>query len=60
MIRLSLNQVLLGYEMTLVPIEMPPSNNDLTEDRIKLLIERRVQAMDAINQSVLPQYSKGD
>ena len=64
---LSPNQVLLGYETTLVPTEMPPSNNDLVEDWIKLLMERRrVQAIDTINQSakadqsVLLQYSKGE
>ena len=63
---LSPNQVLLGYETTLVPTETPLSNNDLAEDRIKLLMERRAQAIDAINQSakadqtVPPQYSKGD
>ena len=48
---LSPNQVLLGYETTLVPMEMPPSNNDLAEDQIKLLMEQRAQAIDAINQS---------
>ena len=63
---LSPNQVLLGYETTLVPTETPPSNNDLAEDRIKLLMEQRAQVIDAINQSakanqsVPPQYSKGD
>jgi len=35
-------------------------NNELVEDRIKLLMAKRVQAVDVINQSVSPQYSKGD
>ena len=49
---LSPNQVLLGYETKMDPSENAPSNNETAQSRIKTLIERRTQAIGAINQSV--------
>jgi hypothetical protein len=48
---LSPNQILLGYETALAPPEAITSNNEAVEDRIKIMMERRAQAIDAINQS---------
>jgi Integrase zinc binding domain/Chromo (CHRromatin Organisation MOdifier) domain len=62
---LSPNQILLGYETALAPSEMITSNNEAVEDRIKTMMERRAQAIDAINQAnkgkpVIPsQYEVG-
>jgi hypothetical protein len=62
---LSPNQILLGYETALAPPEMITSNNEAVEDRIKTMMERRAQAIDAINQAnkgkpVIPsQYEVG-
>jgi hypothetical protein len=59
------NQILLGYETALAPPEAITSNNEAVEDRIKTMMERRAQAIDAINQSnkgklVIPsQYEVG-
>jgi hypothetical protein len=64
-IGLSPNQILLGYETALAPLEVITSNNEAVEDRIKIMMERRAQAIDAINQSnkgksVIPsQYEVG-
>jgi len=63
---LSPNQILIGYEITLAPSEMPLSNNQTVENRIKNMIEHRAQAIDAINKtakgngSIPEQYSIGD
>jgi len=63
---LSPNQILIGYETTLAPSEMPPSNNQTVEERIKDMMEHRAQAVDAINKaakgngSIPEQYSIGD
>jgi hypothetical protein len=46
---LSLNQILLGYELTLQPEEDNPSNNEAAETRIQNMKEKRAQAIDAIN-----------
>jgi hypothetical protein len=45
------NQILLGYELTLHPSEGTLSNNEAAETRIKSMIEKRTQAIDAINQT---------
>jgi hypothetical protein len=62
---LSPNQILLRYEIALAPPEMITSSNEAVEDQIKTMMERRAQAIDAINQSnqgkpVIPsQYEVG-
>jgi hypothetical protein len=48
--RLSPNQILLGYELTLHPEEGALSNNEAAETRVQNAIEKRAQAIDAINQ----------
>jgi hypothetical protein len=48
---LSPNQILLGYELTLHPVEDAPSNNEAVETRVQNVIEKRAQAIDAINQT---------
>ena len=48
---LSPNQIILGYEPTLLPSETPPSSNEAVQERVKLLMQRRAQAVDAINQT---------
>ena len=48
---LSPNQILLGYKLTLLPSETPPTSNEAVQEQIKLLMERRAQAVDAINQT---------
>jgi hypothetical protein len=60
---LLLNQTLLGYELKLIPSEMPPSNNVTAQQRVETLLEKRAQAVDAINQSakkgqVIPSHFK--
>jgi len=63
---LSPNQILFRYEPTLAPSEMPLSNNQVAEDRIKNMMEHWAQAIDAINKSakgdgsIPEQYSIGD
>ena len=63
---LSPNQILIGYEPTLVPSETPPSNNETVELRIRNLMERQAQAIDAINKAaqregtIEKQYHIGD
>jgi hypothetical protein len=47
--RLSPNQILLGYKLTLQPEEGDPSNNEAAETRIQNMKEKRAQAIDAIN-----------
>jgi hypothetical protein len=63
--RLSPNQILLGYEIKLFPSEQTTSNNQTVEDRMKQMIEKRVQAIDALNKSAQAfqppsQYRQGD
>jgi hypothetical protein len=48
---LSSNQILLGYELTLQPGEDTSSNNEAMETQIQNMKEKRVQAIDAINQA---------
>jgi len=63
---LSPNQILLGYEIKLIPSETPSSNNQMAEDRIKKIMEYQAQAVDALNKatkgdgSIPQQYSIGD
>jgi hypothetical protein len=49
--RLSPNQILLGYELTLHPEEGAPSNNEAAETRVQNAMRKREQAIDAINQT---------
>jgi ubiquitin-protein ligase len=63
---LSLNQILLGYELMLHSSEDTPLNNKATETWIKNMTEKRAQAIDAINrtaqgsQVILSQYKLGE
>jgi hypothetical protein len=63
---LSPNQILLGYELTLQPEENTPSNNEAIETRVQSMNEKRVQAINAINQTVqtkqamMSQYKLGE
>jgi hypothetical protein len=41
----------LGYETELIPTKESPSNNQLVEDRFKIMIEKRAAAIDAINRT---------
>ena len=47
---LSPNQILLGYDLSLIPSGSSTSNNDLVEKQMETLLEKRVQAINAINQ----------
>jgi len=63
---LSPNQIILGYDLKLNPAISIPSTNETTEERIRLMEERRAQATAALNQiaekSGTPsvQYNIGD
>ena len=63
---LSPNQILLGYDLSLIPSGRVTSNDDLVEKRMETLLEKRAQAIDAINQSAkrdqggTPRYKEGD
>ena len=63
---LSPNQILLGYDLSLIPSGKVASNNDLVEKRMETLLKKRAQAINAINQSVkqdqggTPKYKVGD
>jgi hypothetical protein len=62
---LSPNQILLGYEIKLFPSEQGTSNNQAVEDRLKQMMEKRAQAVDALNKSAQAfqppsQYHQGD
>ena len=63
---LSPNQILLGYDLSLIPSRPVTTNNDLVESCMTTLLEKRVQAIDAINQSTkrdqggTPKYKIGD
>jgi hypothetical protein len=43
------NQVLLGYDITLTPLENTTSNTQLANDQIKTMMEKHTTAIDAIN-----------
>jgi hypothetical protein len=63
--RLSPNQILLGYEIRLFPSEQDASNNQAVENRLKQIMEKRAQAVDALNKSAQAfqppsQYHQGD
>jgi len=47
---LSPNQIILGYNLKLNPAITTPSINETTEERIRLMEERRAQATAALNQ----------
>jgi hypothetical protein len=47
--KLSPNQILIGYERDLLPVETPPLNNKATENRIKTLMENHAIATNVIN-----------
>ena len=63
---LSPNQVLLGYEPLLMPAEDTPTTNQMTEDRITAMKERRHEAIEALQRVVempptfQPLYQKGN
>ena len=50
-IGLSPNQVLLGYEPTLTPGITTTTTNQSTEERIKLMLQRRQEAIQALNKA---------
>ena len=60
------NQILLGYDLSLIPSGSPTSNNDLVKKHMETLLEKRAQAIDAINQSAkkdqegIAKYKLGD
>ena len=60
------NQILLGYDLSLIPSGKVTSNSDLVEKCMETLLEKRAQAIDAINQSAkrdqggTPKYKIGD
>src|SRR6266849_2200962 len=45
------NQILLGYETTLVPEENPLVTNLAAEERVQSLMNNRAKAVDAINKA---------
>src|SRR6266849_2887506 len=63
---LSPNQILLGYETTLVPEKNPVVTNSAAEQRVQDLMNNRAEAVKAINKAarqlggVLSRYRKGD
>jgi hypothetical protein len=46
---ISPNQILLGYDTTLMPPESTASNNQSTNDQIRTMMEKCATAIDAIN-----------
>ena len=50
-IGLSSNQILLGYDLSLIPSRNSMLNNDLVEKCMETLLEKQAQAINAINQS---------
>ena len=64
--KLSPNQILLGYETKLIPTGTGESTNEATERRLEMMIEKRLVAIDAINQMaktrapILSQYKIGN
>jgi hypothetical protein len=63
---LSPNQILLGYEITLNPRNVPQTPNKLAEEWHRVMMQRRAQAIEAINQAAekmgrpMVQYAVGD
>src|SRR6266850_1373584 len=63
---LSPNQILIRYEITLAPPNMPLSNNKTVENWIRNMMEHQAQAINTINKatkgnrSIPEQYSIGD
>ena len=63
---LSPNQILLGYEPGLIPTKTSVSSNKTAQKWVELLLEKRTQAIDAINktakagQTIPPQFHLGD
>ena len=63
---LSPNQILLGYEIPLIPLAMPAVMNLTAEDRVQSMIDRRKEATDALNRVAnyakpsAPCYQVGD
>ena len=49
---LSPNQILLEYDLSLIPSGNLTSNSDLVKEWMKTLLEKQAQAIDAINQVV--------
>jgi hypothetical protein len=43
------NQILLGYDTTLVPEESPSTTNLMAEERVQTLLKNRAQVIDTIN-----------
>jgi hypothetical protein len=62
---ISPNQILLGYNIALTPLENTASNNQSANDQIRNMAEKRTTAIDAINRTaqksvVIPsQYKEG-
>jgi len=60
------NQIILGYNLKLNPAITIPSTNETTEERVRLMEERRAQATAALNQvaeksgTPLAQYNTRD
>ena len=60
------NEILLGYKTELIPTETMGSTNEATEQWLETMIEKRLAAIDAINQmaktkALIPsQYKEGD
>jgi len=63
---LSPNEMLIGYETKLVPTDAPTTNNETVQQRIQLLVQKREQAIQAINraakegQSIPSRFKVGD
>jgi hypothetical protein len=49
--KLSPNQILLDYDTRLTPATMGKSNNGLAEDRLQTMLEKRQQAIEALNRT---------
>ena len=64
--KLSPNQILLGYKTKLIPTGTGESTNEAMERQLETMIEKRLAAIDAINQMaksrapILSQYKLGD
>jgi hypothetical protein len=65
MLGISPNQILLGYNVALTPLENAASNNQSANDQIRNMVEKRATAIDAINHTaqaleIIPsQYKEG-
>ena len=64
--RLSPNQIILGYEPTLTPKTKVETTNQTAEDRIKIMLQRRQEAIQALNdiarnpKGIPVRFQKGD